>query len=116
MVFDDSENEPLELAANVTPTRLETISASIEKQVHDQERRTLVPVRKSVISCQRLRERRGFPLDRAVVTRERPTYSRFKQTPIAYSRQAAKAKRLLVRLDDILDSDPIVPYGRSAPG
>ena len=74
MVFDDLENEPLELAANVTPTSLETISASIEKQVHNQERGALVPVCESVISCQRFRERSSFPLDRAVVTRERPTY------------------------------------------
>jgi hypothetical protein len=50
MMLDDSEDEPLELSAHVAPSGFETISAAIEKQVHDQERGTLVPVGKSVIS------------------------------------------------------------------
>ncbi|HMJ28673.1 MAG TPA: hypothetical protein VK512_08145 [Xanthobacteraceae bacterium] len=116
MMLDDAEDEPLKLPANVAPSGFETISAAIEKQVHDQERGALVSVGKSVISRQRFRESCGFPLDRAVVTRERPSDRRFKQTPIADSSQAAKAKRLLMRFDDVLDSDAIVPYGGSALG
>jgi hypothetical protein len=50
MVLDDSEDEPLELPADVAPPRFEAISAAIEKQVHDQECGALVPVGKSVIS------------------------------------------------------------------
>lgn len=115
-MLDDAEDEPLELPANVAASGFETISAAIEKQVHDQERGALVPVGKSVISRQRFRESCGFPLDRAVVTRERPSDRRLKQAPIADSGQAAKAKRLLVRFDDVLDPDAIVPYGGSALG
>jgi hypothetical protein len=116
MLLNDSEDEPLKLPANVAPSRFETISAAIEKQVHDQERGTLVPVRKSVISGQRFRESCGLPFDWAVVTGERPSDRRFKQTPIANSGQTAKAKRLLVRFNDVLDSDAIVPYSGSALG
>jgi hypothetical protein len=50
MMLDDSEDEPLKLPANVASSRFETISAAIEKQVHDQERGALVPVGKSMIS------------------------------------------------------------------
>jgi len=114
MTLDDLQDEPLELPANVAPSGFETISAAIEKQVHDQERRALVPVGKSVISRQRFRESCDFPLDGPVVTRERPANRRFKQAPIADSGQAAKAKRLFMRLNDVLDSDAIVPYGGSA--
>ncbi len=115
-MLDDSEDEPLKFPANVAASGFETISAAIEKQVHDQERSALVPVGKSVISRQRFRESCDFPLDRAVVTRERPSDRRLKQAPIADSGQAAESKRLLVRLDDVLDSDAIVPYGGSALG
>ncbi len=116
MILDDSQDEPLELPASVAPSRLETISAAVEKQVHDQERGALVPVSKSVVSRQRFRESRDFPLDRAVVARERAPDRRFKQTPIADPGQAAKAKRLFVRFDDVLDTDAIVPYSGSALG
>jgi hypothetical protein len=50
VMLDDSEDEPLKLPANVASSRFETISAAIEKQVHDQERGALVPVGESVIS------------------------------------------------------------------
>jgi hypothetical protein len=116
MTLDDLQNEPLQLPANVAPSGFETISAAIEKQVHDQERGALVPVGKSVVSRQRFRESCDLPFDRAVVARERPSDRRFKETPIADSRQAAKAKRLFVRFDDVLDSDAIVPYSGSALG
>jgi len=53
---------------------------------------------------------------RAIVASPSVKFVRFKQTPIADSGEAAKAKRLLVRFDDVLDSDAIVPYGRSALG
>ena len=102
MILDDPQDEPLEPAATLASFGFETISAAIEKQVHDQERGALVPVGKSVISRQRFRESCDLPFDRAVVARERPSDRRFKETPIADSRQAAKAKRLFVRFDDVL--------------
>jgi hypothetical protein len=35
MMLDDPEDEPFKLPANVAPSGFETISAAIEKQVHD---------------------------------------------------------------------------------
>jgi hypothetical protein len=116
MILDDSQDKPLEPPATLASFGFEAISAAIEKQVHDQERGALVPVGKSMVSRQRFRESRDFPLDRAVVARERASDRRFKQTPIADPGQAAKAKRLFVRFDEVLDSDAIVPYSGSALG
>jgi hypothetical protein len=101
---------------NVAPPRLKAIPAPVQEQVHDQERGALVPVRESVISRQRFHERGGLSVDRAIVAGERPSDCGFKQAPIANSGQAAKAKRLFVRFNDVLDSDPIAPYGGSALG
>jgi len=50
MTFHDSEDEALELPADVATPGFKTISAAVQKQVHDQECGALVPVGESVIS------------------------------------------------------------------
>ena len=114
MILDDPQYQLLELPIDVASPGREPISTSIQEQVDYQKRGALVSIRKTVISRQRLRQRRNLTMDRAVIPREGPPDRRFDKTPVAHSGQSAETKRLLVRFDHILNSDAIVPYGGSA--
>jgi hypothetical protein len=114
MILDDAQYQLLELPIDVASPGREQISASIQEQVDYQKRGALVSICKTVISRQRLRERRNLAMYCAVIPREGPPDRRLDKAPIAYSWQSAETKRLLVRLDDILDFDAVVPYGGSA--
>jgi hypothetical protein len=111
MLLDYSQNARFELPVRIAPPRFKPIPATVKKQVDDQERGALVAVREAVISRQRFRQRGGFSVDGTVIPRERPADRRFEQAPIPHAGQAAETKRLLVGFDDVLDSDPKVPYG-----
>jgi len=114
MVLDDLEDQSLEFFMNVAALRLKAISASVQEQIDDQECGSLIPIRKAVVPDQGLGESRRLSVNRSILSGECPSDSGFKQTPITDTGQAAISKRLLVRFDEVLNSDAIMPYGRSA--